>query len=73
MFAGCSEISLNVIVKHVENNGIIRALCLFGGLVKFFQCLGGEKTLLDCNLLRGISTLADTMLLLENKILKKVY
>ena len=28
MFVGCSEISISVIVKHVQNIGIIRAFCL---------------------------------------------
>ena len=31
MFAGCSQISISVIVKHVQHIGIIRALCLPGG------------------------------------------
>ena len=32
-----------------------------GGLITFFPCLGGQKVLLGCGLLGGISTQADTM------------
>ena len=31
MFAGCSKISISVIVEHVQNIGIITAFCLPGG------------------------------------------
>ena len=37
MFVGCSEIGINVIVKHVQHIGIIWAFCLPGGLVTFFS------------------------------------
>ena len=37
MILGCYEISKSVIVKHMQNIGIIRAFCLPGGLVKFFN------------------------------------
>ena len=48
---GCFEISINVIVKHVQSIQIIMAFCLpGGGLVKY---LGGQKKLLGCGLLRG--------------------
>ena len=42
MFVGCSEISISVIVKHVQHVGIIRVFCLPGGLNKFFSAWGGE-------------------------------
>ena len=61
MFVGCFEISISVIVKQVKSIGIIRAFCLPGGLVKSFSDWGGQKELLDCGLLGGISTQADTM------------
>ena len=31
LFKGCFEISISVIVKHVQSIGIIRAFCLPGG------------------------------------------
>ena len=54
MLVGCSEISISVIVKHVQHDGIIRA----------FSVPGGQKKSLGCGLLWGrgeISTQADTM------------
>ena len=52
MYIGCSEISISVIVKHVRHEG----------LIKFFRAWGsGQKKLLGCGLLGGISTQADTM------------
>ena len=51
LFKGCFEISISVIVKHVQSIGIIRAFCL----------PGGQKKLLGCGLLGGISTQADTI------------
>ena len=47
----CFEIDISVIVKHVQSIGIIRAFCL----------PGGQKKLLGCGLLGGISTQADTI------------
>ena len=35
MFVGCSEISISVIVKHVQHMGIDRALSPWGGLISF--------------------------------------
>ena len=43
MFVGFSEISINVIVKHVQNIGIIRALSLPGGLAKFLSAWRDRK------------------------------
>ena len=43
MFVGCSEISINVFVKHKQHVGIIWPSCLPGGTYSFFQCSGGEK------------------------------
>ena len=53
MFVGCSEISISVIVKHVQHIGIIRAFCLPGETCQVFQCPGRQKNLLDCGLLVG--------------------
>ena len=53
MFADCSEISISVIVKHVQHGGIIIAfLSAWGDLLSFPAPWGREK----------ISTHADTML-----------
>ena len=46
MFVGCSEIGGSVIVKHVQNTGIIKAFCLPWGKCYVFQCLGEQKKLL---------------------------
>ena len=43
MSAGCSEISISVIVEHVKHVGIIRAFCLLGGLIKFSSACGRQK------------------------------
>ena len=43
MFADCSEISIIVIVKHVQHVGIIRVFCLSGGFVEFFSAWEAEK------------------------------
>ena len=37
MFVGCSEISINVTVKHVKHIRIIKAFCQPGGLIKYFS------------------------------------
>ena len=44
MFVGCFEISISVIVKHVQSIEIIRV---------FFVCLGGQEKLLGFGLLGG--------------------
>ena len=41
MFVGCSEVSISVIIKHVQHIGIIRAFYLSGGTYKVFQYLNG--------------------------------
>ena len=56
MFVGCFEISTSVIVEHVQSIGIIRGFCLLGGNLIAW----GQKKLLGCGLLGGISTQADT-------------
>ena len=43
MIIGCSEISISVIVKHVQHVGIIRAFVCLGGLNKFFSAWGDRK------------------------------
>ena len=43
MFVGCSEISISVIVKHLQHVGIIRAFCLPGGTFKFFSAWRTEN------------------------------
>ena len=83
MFVGCSEISVNVIVKHKQHIGIIWPFCLPGGDLFMMVCgllggRGGEKKMMVCGLLGGISTQADTMVTYEviltdnNQIRKKL-
>ena len=43
MFVGCSEISVNVIVKHKQHVGIIWPFVCLGGLVHFSVLEGREK------------------------------
>ena len=73
MFVGCSEISISVIVKHVQNIGIISRLFVFlGGLSKFSVPKAMEKIagLLVClgwyvrggGIGAGISIQAETMI-----------
>ena len=52
MCIGCFEISVSVVVKHVQSIGIIRTFCLPGGLVKILSVR---------DFLGGISIQADTM------------
>ena len=54
MFVSYSEVSVNVINKHVQHIGIIGAFCLSGGGLYVFQFLlggRGQKKLLRCGLL----------------------
>ena len=63
MLAGCSEISISVIVKHVQHIGIIRAFCLpgGGGDLLSFSLHGGTKKIAGLWFAGGgISTQADT-------------
>ena len=53
MFLGCSKISVSVIVKHVQNIGIIMAFCLPEGNCYVFQCLGGTENIAGLWLARG--------------------
>ena len=53
MVVGCSEINIGVIVKHVQQIGIIRAFCVPGTTHYVFQYLGEQKKLLSCGLLVG--------------------
>ena len=55
MFVGCSEISISVIVKHVQHIGIGLFVCV-GDLLSF-SVLGGRRT----EKIGGISSQADTM------------
>ena len=73
MSLGCSEISVSVIVKHVQHR-IVRASCLPGGTYQVFQCLGGQKKycFVVC-LLDGISTHADTMETVWNNYLNDCF
>ena len=43
MFVGCSEISENVIVKHMQHVGIIWHFVCLRGLIHFFSAWGREK------------------------------
>ena len=53
MLVGCSEISISVIVKHVQHVGIIRVFVCLGGLTIFFQCLGGPEEIVGLWFARG--------------------
>ena len=53
MVVGCSEINIGVIVKHVQQIGIIRAICVSWATYYVFQYLGEQKKLLSCGLLGG--------------------
>ena len=62
MFVGCSEISVNVIVKHKQHVGIIWPFCLpWGDFFIFFSAWGDREKMLVCGLQGGISTQAGTM------------
>ena len=59
MFVGCSEISISVIVKHVQHVGIIRPSCLPGRTYQVFQYLG-DRTIAGLWFTRdGVNTQAD--------------
>ena len=63
MLVGCFEISISVIVKHVQNIGTIRTFCLSEGISEAFLP-GRQKKLLDRSLLGvGISAQAETTIL----------
>ena len=53
MFAGCSEISISVIVKHEQHIGIIRVICLPGGLILSFSVPGGTEKIAGLWFARG--------------------
>ena len=57
MFAGCSEISISVIVKHVNYQGFLSA---WGDLL-CFPVPGGSEKIAGLWFARGISTQPDTM------------
>ena len=67
MFSDSSEISICVIVKHVQHTGIIKAFCLLGGgegrYVKSFSAWGIKKIggLLFIKEGVGVSTQTDNM------------
>ena len=65
MCVGCFEISISVVVKHVQSIGIVRAFCLPGGLVKILSARGTEEIAGLCFARGGggggVSTQADTM------------
>ena len=61
MFIGCYEISIDVIVKHVQHVGIVWNFCQPWGNFYVFQCLGTQKKLLGLGLRGGISIQADIM------------
>ena len=61
MFAGCSEISINVIVKHAQHVGIISACSLpWADLVGFSVSHGTEK-IYGLWFARNVSTQANIM------------
>ena len=51
MFADCSEISINVIVKHLQHVGIIWTCSLPGMGLLSFSVPGGTEKLRGCGLL----------------------
>ena len=61
MFVGCFDISINVIVKHVQHVRILWAFCLLRGMGfgKFVNVWGIEK-IAGLWFARGISTQTDT-------------
>ena len=62
LIVGCSEISIIVIVKHVQYIGIIRAFCLPVALVKFFSTQQYKKNCWIVVCQGGISAQTDTMM-----------
>ena len=64
MFVGCSEININVILIMLELSGLFVWL---EGLS--FSVHVGQKKILGCGLLGGISTQADTMDTYKQEIL----
>ena len=66
MFVGCSEISLSVIVKHIQPIGINIPFCLPRWTCYVFYYLGDRKKLLGCSLLVGITTQTETTVVLVN-------
>ena len=64
MFVGCSEININVILNMLELSGLFVWL---EGLS--FSVHVGQKKILGCGLLGGISTQADTMDTYKQEIL----
>ena len=50
VFVGCSEISISVIAKHVQDVGIIRAFFYLGGLVSM---PGGTQKIVGLRFARG--------------------
>ena len=60
MFVGCSEINTNVIVKHEQHIGIIRAFFALGNLLSFLVPRGLEK-ITGLWFAREISTQTGTM------------
>ena len=61
MYVGCSEINIRVLVKHVQHVGFIRVFFSVWGTYYVLQYLGGQKKVLGCALVGGISTQADIM------------
>ena len=59
MFIGCSEISIYVIVKHVQQ-GIVRVFLSAWGDFLSLLVLGRHKKLLGCDLLVGVSSQVGT-------------
>ena len=65
MFVGCSEISISVIVKYMQDIGIISAFCLPGRDFLSFSVPGGQKKVLGCGLPEGSCTVAVKIFLVE--------
>ena len=61
MFAVCSEISIKVIVKHVQHVGIIWTCSLPGADLLSFLVPWATEKIAGFWFARGISTQADTM------------
>ena len=61
MFVDCFEISINVVVKHVQHAGIIWAFSLPGVDLLSFSVPGRTEKTTGLWFARGVSTRADTM------------
>ena len=69
MFIGCSEININVFVKHEQHIGIIR-VCVPGAI---YSVPWGTENITESRFARGISTQAGAMVYHGIFIYKYIY